>query len=109
MAWGDGDHAVGFDEVVAAFAVLFATESVDEAEGGAESAGADGESGAIGLPGVGFRGVRDCFVFLDHFTVHRGGREISATRLVKVRSGERGVNPIRMVQWCKRCAAELHA
>ena len=102
MAGGDGDHAVGFDEVVAAFAVLLATESIDEAEGSAEKASADGESGAVGLPGVGFGGVRDCFVVLDHFTVHRGGREISATRVVKVRSGERGVNSIRMVQWWEK-------
>src|SRR5258708_1977561 len=62
-ARGDGDDAVGFDEVVAWVSALFATESVDETEGRAESASADGEAGAVGLPVgvwvVDARGVRN--------------------------------------------------
>ena len=74
---GDGDHAVGLDEVVAAFAVLLAAEGVDEAERGAEDASADGEAGAVGLPVAGLVGtvgveivglkiVRDPFFVLEH-------------------------------------------
>ena len=49
-ARSDGHDAVGFNEVVAGISALLATESVDETEGRAESASADGESGAVGLP-----------------------------------------------------------
>ena len=64
---GDGDHAVGFDEVVAAFAGLLAAEAVDKAEGRAEDAGADGEAGAVSLPGVGVvLIVKDLLFVLEH-------------------------------------------
>ena len=69
-ARGDGDDAVGFDEVVAWVSALFATESVDETEGRAESASADGEAGAVGLPVVvglvDARGVRNFLFVLEH-------------------------------------------
>src|SRR5882762_5865644 len=52
-SWRDGDDAVGFDEVVASVSALLATESINETEGRAESASADGEAGAVGLPVVG--------------------------------------------------------
>jgi len=54
VAWGDGDHAVGLDEVVAGFAVLLTAQSVDETERRAERASADSEAGAVGLPVVEF-------------------------------------------------------
>ena len=53
VARSDGNHAVGFDEVVAAFTVLLATERVDEAERRTEDARADGEARAISLPVTG--------------------------------------------------------
>ena len=56
-ALGDGDDAVGLDEVVAGFAGLLTAEAVDEAERRAEDASVDGETGAVGLPGVRFAGV----------------------------------------------------
>ena len=61
MARSDGDHAVGFDEVVAAFPVLLATERVDKTERRAEDAGADGEARAIGLPVAGWIFSWECF------------------------------------------------
>ena len=69
MARGDGDHAVGLDEVVAAFAVLFAAQGIDETERRAEDAGADGETGAVGLPVAGFG---KCFCFLVRFVANMG-------------------------------------
>lgn len=82
VAWGDGDHAVGFDEVVAALAALLTTEGVDKTERGAEDAGADGEAGAVGLPEVGLMIVvvvvlvRGDFLFiLEHSWFTGGGRE----------------------------------
>lgn len=84
VAWGDGDHAVGFDEVVAALAALLTTEGVDKTERGAEDAGADGEAGAVGLPEVGlvavvvlaFVSARGDFLFiLEHSWFTGGGRE----------------------------------
>src|SRR5258707_9710962 len=40
VARGDDDHAVGFDEIVAALAVLFAAKGVDKTERRGEDAGA---------------------------------------------------------------------
>jgi hypothetical protein len=66
----DGDNAVGFDEVVPGVSALLATESVNETEGRAESASADGEAGAIGLPVVVLfvvaGGVRNFLIVLEH-------------------------------------------
>jgi len=53
VARGNGHHAVGFDEVVAAFACLLAAEGVDETERRGENASAHGEASAVGLPVVG--------------------------------------------------------
>ena len=50
VARGDGGHAVGFDQVVAAFSVLLTTERIDKTERSAEDARADGEARAIRLP-----------------------------------------------------------
>src|SRR5882762_9884101 len=44
--------SVRLDEVVAAFAVLFATKGVDETERRGEDTSAHGEAGAVGLPVV---------------------------------------------------------
>src|SRR5882757_8239061 len=69
-ARSDGDDAVGFNEVVPSVAALLATESVNKTEGRAESASADGESGAVGLPVVvglvDARGVRNFLFVLEH-------------------------------------------
>lgn len=64
MARRNGDHAIGFDEIVAAFSVLLATERVDKTERRAQDARADGEARAVGEPITGrlvwiFR--RECF------------------------------------------------
>src|SRR5258705_6190155 len=80
VARGDGHDAVGFDEVVAALAVLLAAEGVDKTERSAENASADGEAGAVGLPlvlvvAVGCAAVVRYFLFVLGHVDHRGGRE----------------------------------
>ena len=69
-ARGNGDDAVGFNEVVAGVSALLATESINETEGRAEGASADGEAGAVGLPVVvglvDAGGVRNFLFVLEH-------------------------------------------
>ncbi len=69
VARRDGGHAVGFDEVVAAFPVLLATERVDKTERRAEDAGADGEARAIGLPVAGWLTGWLSWIFSKDFLV----------------------------------------
>jgi len=64
VARRDGDHAVGFDEIVAALSVLLATKRVDKTERRAQDASADDEARAIRLPFAGRLGWifgRECF------------------------------------------------